>query len=146
MRTGRQKDAGAGARLCGAICIATMSYLNPSKAERRRHFLIVGGASVVITGVVMFAFLIENRSGYMKPDPKLIYAESWPEDRSRDDAIADRVATEKAREAKLAEARAYIATLEGEARAAAQAQYDAYVAGGAIRKDVPYVPAEPPVM
>ncbi|WP_416907233.1 MAG: hypothetical protein ACMVO5_09275 [Polymorphobacter sp.] len=123
-----------------------MSYLNPSKAERRRHFLIVGGASVVITGVVMFAFLIENRSGYMKPDPKLIYAESWPEDRSRDDAIADRVATEKAREAKLAEARAYIATLEGEARAAAQAQYDAYVAGGAIRKDVPYVPAEPPVM
>jgi hypothetical protein len=123
-----------------------MSYLNPSKAERRRHFLIVGSASVIITGLVMFAFLIENRSGYMKPDPKLIYAESWSGDRTRDDAIADQAATEAARAATLAEARAYIGTLEGEARAAAQEQYDAYVAGGAIKKDVPYVAAEPPVM
>lgn len=101
---------------------------------------------MVITGVVMFAFLIENRSGYMKPDPKIIYAESWPADRSRDDAIADQIATEKVREQALAESRAYIATLQGEARKAAQSQYDAYVAGGAIKKDIPYVPAEPPVM
>jgi hypothetical protein len=123
-----------------------MSYLNPSKAERRRHFLIVGGASVVITGVVMFAFLIENRSGYMKPDPKIIYAESWPAERSRDDAIADQLATEKVREQILAESRAHIGTLDGETKKAAQSQYDAYVAGGAIKKDVPYVAAEPPVM
>lgn len=123
-----------------------MSFLNPSKADRRRRFLLVGGASVIITAVVMYGFLIENRSGYMKPDPKIIYAESWPETRSRDDAIADQQATTKAREAVLAEARAYIATLEGPQKQAAQEQYDAYVAGGAIRKDVPYVPAEPPVM
>lgn len=123
-----------------------MSFLNPSKADRRRRFIIVGGASVVITALVMYAFLIENRSGYMKPDPKIIYAESWPECRTRDDAIADQIATTKAREQVLAEARAYIATLDGEAKKSAQDQYDAYVAGGAIKKDVPYVPAEPPVM
>ncbi len=124
-----------------------MSFLNPSAADRRKRFLIVGGASVAITALVMFAFLIENRSGYMKPDPKIIYAESWSADRTREDAIADQMATNQAREAKLAEARAYIGTLSGPARQAAQEQYDAYVAAGAIRTDVPYVPAsEPPVM
>jgi hypothetical protein len=124
-----------------------MSFLNPSVADRRKRFLIVGGASLAITGLVMYAFLIENRSGYMKPDPKIIYAESWSADRTRDDAIADQISTTKAREAKLAEARGYIATLNGPARKAAQDQYDAYIAGGAIKKDVPYVAAsEPPVM
>lgn len=95
----------------------------------------------------MYGFLIENRSGYMKPDPKIIYAESWSADRSREDAVADQIATVQAREAKLAEARTYIGTLSGTERKAAQDQYDAYVAGGAIKKDVPYVAAsEPPVM
>jgi hypothetical protein len=123
-----------------------MSFLEPTPAERRRRILMVGGLSIIITGVVMFAFLIENRSGYMKPDAKLIYAESWPESRSREDAIADQISTQKAREDRLAEARNYIETLEGPAREAAQAQYDAYVAGGGLKRDIPYVPAEPPVM
>lgn len=124
-----------------------MSFLNPSKADRRRRLLLVGGSSVVITGIIMYGFLIENRSGYMKPDDKLIYAESWPEARTRDEAVADQRSTQTAREAKLAKARDFIATLSGPARKAAQDQYDAYVAGGAIKKDVPYVAAsEPSVM
>lgn len=131
-----------------------MSFLHPSKADRRRRFLLVGGSSLVITGIVMYGFLIENRSGYMKPDDKIIYAESWPAQRTREEAMADTQATQQAREQKLAQARSFIATLSGEKRKAAQAQYDAYVAGNAIRKDIPYVPAtaataapaEPPVM
>ncbi len=123
-----------------------MSFLDPSPADRRRRFLIVGGSSVAITAIVMFAFLIENRSGYMKPDSKIIYAESWEETRTRDDAIADSEATQAARAQKLAEARAYIETLSGPARETAQAQYDAYVAGGGARREIPYVAAEPPVM
>lgn len=123
-----------------------MSFLNPSVADRRKRFLKVGGASVLITAVVIYGFLTEHKTGYVGPDPKLIYAESWPETRSRDDSIADTQATQKARESKLAEARTYIATLTGKAKIDAQAQYDAYVSGGGARKDIPYVPAEPPVM
>lgn len=123
-----------------------MSFLEPTPAERRNRALKVGGASVLITALVIYGFLTEHRSGYLKPDSKLIYAESWPETRSREDAIADTEATRRTREARLAEARAYIATLSGKAREDAQAQYDAYVEAGAIRKDIPYVPAEPPVM
>jgi hypothetical protein len=123
-----------------------MSFLNPSAADRRKRFLKVGGASVLITAIVIYGFLTEHKSGYVGPDPKLIYAESWPETRTREDAIADTQATLKARELKLAEARTYIATLTGQAKIDAQAQYDAYVEGGGARKDIPYVPAEPPVM
>jgi hypothetical protein len=123
-----------------------MSFLEPTPAERRARALKVGGAAVVITAIVIYGFLTEHRSGYVGPDAKLIYAENWPASRSREDAIADAQATQRVREAKLAEARAYIATLSGKAREDAQAQYDAYVEAGAIRKDIPYVPAEPPVM
>ena len=123
-----------------------MSFLNPSPAERRNRALKVGGASVAITAIVIYGFLNEHKTGYLGADPKLIYAESWPDTRSREDAIADTQATQKAREIKLAEARAYIATLSGKAREDAQAQYDAYIEGGAVKKDIPYVPAEPPVM
>ncbi|WP_439532527.1 hypothetical protein [Polymorphobacter sp.] len=123
-----------------------MSFLNPSAADRRSRYLKVGGASIAITALVIYGFLTEHKTGYLGPDPKLIYAESWPETRTREDAIADTQATIRAREQKLAEARAYIATLSGQARIDAQAQYDAYVDGGGARKEIPYVPAEPPVM
>lgn len=123
-----------------------MSYLNPSKADKRNRYLKVGGASLVITGIVIYGFLTEHKTGYLGPDPKLIYAESWPADRTRDDAISDTQATLNARQNKLQESRDYIATLSGKAREDAQAQYDAYVASGTIKKEVPYVASEPPVM
>jgi hypothetical protein len=124
-----------------------MSFLNPSKADTRRRRLIGGVAALAITGVVMFAFLIENQSGYLPPDKIIIYAESWKGDRSREDAVKERELTVAAREAKLAEARAYIATLSGEKKIAAQKQYDDYVNGGGARKEIPYISAsEPPMM
>lgn len=122
-----------------------MSFLNPPKAEVRRRRILVGGASVILTTIVMTAFLLESRSGYSKPDPKIILFQNWSGDRSREDAIADMAATRAAQEAKLAQSRAYIATLQGEARAAAQDQYEAYVTGGGADKDIPYVPARPVV-
>lgn len=119
-----------------------MSFLNPPKAEVRRRRILVGGASVVLTTLVMTAFLLESRSGYSKPDARVILFQSWPADRSREDTLADQRATRAAQEAKLAEARAYIATLSGEARVKAQEQYEAYVTGGGADKEIPYVAAK----
>jgi hypothetical protein len=118
-----------------------MSFLYPAKADVRRRRLLVGGASVVLTTIVMTAFLVESRWGYMKPDSKLIFFQSWGADRSRADAIADAKATRAVQEARKTEARAYIATLSGEARVKAQKQYDDYVAGGGARIEIPYVSA-----
>jgi hypothetical protein len=120
-----------------------MSFLAPTKTEIRRRRLLVGGASVLLTTIVMTGFLLESRSGYSPPDLKLVYMENWTADRSRDEALADMKATTAAQQARLAESRAYIATLTGEARVKAQEQYDNYVKGGGAQKDIPYVPAAP---
>lgn len=123
-----------------------MSFLAPSSSEARRSRFIIGGLSALATLVIMTGFLVESRWGYSRPDDRIIMFESWKGDRTRADTIADMKATKAAREAKLAQAQAYIATLSGEKRKAAQKQYDAYVDGGGPRKDLPYVAAdEPPV-
>lgn len=120
-----------------------MSFLAPSKTDVRRRRLIAGGAAVVLTTIVMTGFLLESRSGYSPPDVKLVFMENWRADRTRADTLADTAATIAAQEARLAESRAYIATLSGEAKTKAQEQYDKYVEGGEVRKDIPYVPAAP---
>ena len=118
-----------------------MSFLNPPRAQVRRRRILVGGASVVLTAMVMTAFLVESRSGYSKPEARIILFQNWRGDRNREDTIADRRATVAVQEAKMAESRAYIATLTGDARAKAQEQYDAYLTGGGADKEVPYVAA-----
>ena len=124
-----------------------MSYLNPSAADTRRRRLIIGGASLLVTSIVMTGFLVESRWGYSKPDVKLVFFQSWRGDRSRAEAIADTKATIAVQDAKMAESRAFIATLSGEARKKAQIQYDKYVDGGGAQKEVPYIrAAEPPVL
>ena len=121
-----------------------MTFLNPPAAQVRRRRILIGGASVVLTTLVMAAFLLESRSGYSKPDSKLVFFQSWSGDRSRNDAIADAAATQTAQEARMAQSRAYIATLSGDARVAAQEQYDKYITGGGADKEIPYVAAAPP--
>jgi hypothetical protein len=122
-----------------------MAFLDPlDAAQRRRRYWIAAG-SVLATTTIMTLFLIESRWGYMKPDPVIIYAQSWKADRSREDAIADAKATKAAREARLAEARAAIARLSGQAKIDAQKQYDDYVAGNGFKRDLPYVAAQPSV-
>lgn len=120
-----------------------MAFLDPPDAQARRTRYWIGGGAALATAAIMTLFLIESRWGYSKPDPILIYAQSWKGDRSREQAIQDAKATKAAREARLAEARAFIATLSGQAKTDAQTQYDAYVAGGGLAKDIPYVQAQP---
>lgn len=122
-----------------------MAFLDPLDAAQKRKRYWIGAGSVLATTIIMTMFLIESQWGYAKPDPVIIYAQSWKADRSREDAIADAKATKAAREARLAQARAYIATLQGKAREDAQKQYDDYVAGGGFKKDIPYVAAQPSV-
>jgi hypothetical protein len=119
-----------------------MSFLAPSQTEVRRRRLLVGGASVLLTTIVMTGFLLESRWGYSPKDMNLIMVQNWSADRTREDAIADTRATVAAQEARLAESRAYIATLSGEPRKKAQAEYDRYVAGGGAQKDIPFVSAQ----
>lgn len=120
-----------------------MAFLDPPDAQARRTRYWIGAGAVLATATIMTLFLIESKWGYSKPDPKIIYAQSWSGDRSRADAIADAAATRAARDAALAKSRAYIATLSGKAKIDAQKQYDDYVAGGGPAKDFPYVPARP---
>jgi hypothetical protein len=131
-----------------------MSFLSPSTREVRRRRILVGGASVLITAIVMTGFILESRWGYSPKDLNIIYMQNWAADRTREQTRADAEATRAAQEQRLADSRAYIATLSGKAKTDAQKQYDDYVAGGAVQKDVPYVPAsrapgtvaaEPPV-
>ena len=124
--------------------VRAMSFLLPDSAAVRRRRLLAGGIAVAVTAIVMTAFLVESRWGYSGVDVDVIYVQSWGADRSRDDAIADQRATRAAQEARLAQARSYIATLSGKARVDAQKQYDAYVAGNAVRRDIPFVPAAQP--
>ena len=120
-----------------------MTFLNPPKADVRRRRILIGGASVVLTSLVMTAFLLESRSGYSKVEPKLVFMQNWSADRTRADSVADRKATRTVQEAKMAESRVYIATLRGDAKVAAQGQYDKYITGGGADRETPYVAAKP---
>jgi hypothetical protein len=120
-----------------------MSFLAPAKSDVRRRRLLVGGASLLLTTILMTGFLLESRWGYSPKDVNLIFVQSWRADRTRDDALADTKATVAAQQARLAESRAYIATLSGEAKTKAQKEYDRYVEGGGAQKEIPYIPARP---
>jgi hypothetical protein len=122
-----------------------MAFLDPPDAKARRTRYWIAAGAVLATTTLMTLFLIESRWGYMKPDVKIIYAQSWKADRTRADAIADTKATIAAREAALADSRAHIATLTGKAKIDAQKQYDDYVDRGGAAKQFPYVPAQPAV-
>ncbi len=68
---------------------------------RTRSQLWAAGLAVGVTLLVMTGFLIENRSGYMKPDPVLVYVQSWPATRSEADARADQAKEMAARNAAI---------------------------------------------
>ena len=66
-----------------------MSFLAPSTSEVRRRRILVGGASVLITAVVMTGFILESRWGYSPKDLNIIYMQNWSADRSREQTRAD---------------------------------------------------------
>lgn len=86
--------------------------------SRSRAQLWAASLSVLITITVMTGFLIENRTGYLKPDPLLVYVQNWPESRSLDEVkaqqakeLADRMAAIEAQ--KVEEARKTAAAKAG---------------------------------
>ncbi|TRW14383.1 hypothetical protein [Glacieibacterium frigidum] len=105
-----------------------MSFLAPSPAEVRRRRILVGGGSVFATVAIAAAFFAGRPANYMRPDPVIIFVDSWSAKRDREDALETRASDKAQLEAKLAESRAYIATLPPEKRKLAQAEYDRYVA------------------
>lgn len=105
-----------------------MSFLAPSANDVRRRRLIVGGGSALATAIIGAAFYVGQPSERLRPDPKIIYVDSWSGNRSRDDALDARSRDAAELNARLAESRAYIASLPPEQRKAAQAEYDRYLA------------------
>jgi len=53
----------------------------------RRHW-VIGGLSVLMTTIIMVAFLVESRFGYLKPDPIVAYFKNWEDGRSRSEALS----------------------------------------------------------
>ena len=70
--------------------------------SRSRHQLWAAGLAIGITLLVMTGFLIENRTGYMKRDPILVYVQSWPDNRSVADVKAVQAVELAARKAAIA--------------------------------------------
>ncbi len=110
-----------------------MSFLNPPSTEVRRRRLLIGGGAVLATVVIGAGFLAGGDAERMRPDPVIIYFNSWDASRTREDALAERAREEADLARRLEESRAYIASLPPEKRKAAQAEYDRYLA--APRKD-----------
>lgn len=105
-----------------------MSSLLAQLGNLPRSRLVIAGLAVLATAIIMTGFLVESRWGYSGRVVPVTFFKSWPADRSAADTAAeDAAATVRAR-AEAAESRAYIATLHGGAKVAAQNQYDAYLA------------------
>lgn len=104
-----------------------MSDLVAQLSNLPRSRLVIGGLAILMTVIVVTGFLIESRSGYSGRVVPVVFFKSWPATRSVADIEAERAAEVASARAAAATSRAYIATLKGPARAAAQAQYDAYV-------------------
>lgn len=68
-----------------------------------RRRLVFAALSVAITSIVITGFLIENRWGYSKAKPLLVFMENWSLNRSAAEVAADR-AREKAESVRAAKA------------------------------------------
>lgn len=99
-----------------------MASLRARLAGLERHKLIIGTLSVLITTLVIVGFLVENRWGYMKPDPMLIYVENWKEGRTRDEAKARQAADQAEQRRAYYEQQAAFKQQAAEAAAAAKAK------------------------
>lgn len=104
-----------------------MSALVARFTSLPRSRLIIGGLALLMTALIVTAFLLESRWGYTGRSVPVVFVKSWPSTRTGADAVAEQRAEIAAARARAAESRVYIATLRGGARVAAQTQYDAYL-------------------
>ena len=78
-----------------------MAFLRPEPRNLRERIQMITRrqwtfalASVLLTAIVMIAFLVESRWGYLPPPPKIIYVQTWPEEMTEAaDRGADRLPT-----------------------------------------------------
>ncbi len=121
-----------------------MSSLVSQLSSLPRSRLVIGGLALLMTVLVMAGFLLESRWGYSPREPKIVFFKSWRADRSEADVAADNAADVARARAEAAASRAYIATLHGGARVAAQNQYNAYLAAQPKALQPPgFVPPKP---
>lgn len=90
-----------------------MASLRARLSGIQRHQWFFGTFSLVVTTIVVIGFLVENRWGYMKPSPTLIYVSNWKEGRTREEAkaaqaedVAERTRAYYAQQAEFAKAEA----------------------------------------
>ncbi len=99
-----------------------MASLRARLSGIERHKLMFGIGSVLVTTIVVIGFMVENRWGYMKPDPKLIYMSNWKEGRTREEAKAAQAEDVAERTRAYWAQQAEFARMEAEAKAAEKAK------------------------
>ena len=104
-----------------------MSAIVAQLTSLPRSRVVIGGLAVLMTIIIMTGFLIESRWGYSGKVVPVVFFKSWPATRTVADIDAERAAEVTSARADATRSRAYIASLPAARRAAAQAQYDAYV-------------------
>jgi hypothetical protein len=97
-----------------------MASLRARLAGIERHKLLFATFSLLVTVIVVVGFLVENRWGYMKPEPKLIYVDNWKDGRTREEAKARQAADIAEQTRAYYEQQAAIKAAEAEAAAKAK--------------------------
>ena len=114
-------------------------WVTAKMATIGRRNLVFAALSVAITSIVVTGFLIENRWGYSKPTPILVFMENWTLGRNAQDVAAER-AREKAEAARTAKASPEELAALYKAQADARAKLAEEAAADALESDAP-VPA-----
>jgi len=73
-------------------------------AARQRHEIIFGFLAIFITAMIVLGFYVDSRVA--PPPPTVTYVQSWPENRSDAEIIAQQKIDQKKKEERLAKRRA----------------------------------------
>lgn len=68
---------------------ATFDQFRDRVRRVKRHEWVIGSLSLLMTTIIVVAFLVENRYGYLARDPIVLYFKNWTDNRSRAEAIAE---------------------------------------------------------
>ncbi len=122
-----------------------MSAIVAHLAALPRSRVVIAAIAFLVTLIGVTGFLLESRWGYSGRVVPVVFVKSWPATRSDADIDRERAAEVAAARADAAASRAYIATLHGGAKVAAQNQYDAYLAAQPKSLQPPgFAPHAPP--
>ncbi len=70
--------------------------------NRGRHHLIAGGLAILVPAIILVGFITDSNTN-TTPGRQLIYAESWPADRSDAEIIAQQKIDQRKKDEALAE-------------------------------------------